>query len=125
VAGGASADWLDAADSESWLFSSLSGGGDDDVLLGSVAGADGVPFGDHLSGGPGNDLLYGRGGEDRLTGDDGDDWLYGGDHHDVLGGGPGTDHLYGGTGPDKCTVDAIDTVSADCETTVELQLKPA
>jgi Ca2+-binding RTX toxin-like protein len=63
---------------------------------------------------------------DKLFGEQGNDVLVGGENHDRLFGGSGDDHLDArdgyadrvvcGSGTDVATVDAKDTVSADCET---------
>lgn len=78
------------------LFSAavtLSGGGGNDVLIGT-------PFDDSLIGGEGGDSLVGNSGRDTLTGEGGNDTLKGGLGVDLLSGGSGNDTLNGGEGND-------------------------
>ena len=74
----------------------LSGGGGDDVLIGSA-------FGDMLYGGDGRDLLQGGTGNDVLVGETGNDSLQGQAGNDVLSGETGQDQIDGGLGFDRLT----------------------
>ena len=81
---------------------------------------------DKLRGGEDHDDLFGHRGDDTLDGEEGNDSLTGGDGHDDLFGRGGSDHLDTvddvadradcGAGIDVVTVDALDQVSASCET---------
>ena len=81
---------------------------------------------DMLRGGEDHDDLFGHRGDDTLDGEEGNDSLTGGDGHDDLFGRGGSDHLDTvddvadradcGAGIDVVTVDALDQVSASCET---------
>jgi Ca2+-binding RTX toxin-like protein len=81
---------------------------------------------DMLRGGEDHDDLFGHRGDDTLDGEEGNDSLTGGDGHDDLFGRGGSDHLDTvddvadradcGAGIDVATVDALDQVSASCET---------
>jgi Ca2+-binding RTX toxin-like protein len=104
------------------------GGAADDHITGSVGK-------NTLDGGGGNNSITSLGGADTLLGGDGNDTLaggggadsiYGGSGNNALSGGPGADTLHsnGGTtadtdncggGTDSATVDAHDTVAANCE----------
>jgi Ca2+-binding RTX toxin-like protein len=103
---------------------------------------------DLVKGGDGRDRVRGTGGEDRLKGQGGVDRVNGGEGSDKLSGGPGADKLNGGAakdrykgnggdddinavdakrdrvncgaGDDKAVVDAVDRVSANCETVREV-----
>jgi Ca2+-binding RTX toxin-like protein len=77
----------------------ISGSGGDDVLDGGAN----TSGSDSLDGGDGNDTLSGRAGDDGLDGDSGDDSLSGAGGTDTLHGGDGNDDLGGGAGSD--TVD--------------------
>ncbi|BEV43880.1 hypothetical protein CRBSH125_00630 [Afipia carboxidovorans] len=65
---------------------SISGGGGDDILIGTS-------YGDTLNGGIGDDILRGGGGHDTLIGGDGADTLLGGAGADKMTGGAGADHF--------------------------------
>jgi Ca2+-binding RTX toxin-like protein len=77
----------------------ISGSGGDDVLDGGAN----TSGSDSLDGGDGSDTLSGRAGDDELAGESGDDALSGAGGTDTLHGGDGNDDLEGGAGSD--TVD--------------------
>jgi Ca2+-binding RTX toxin-like protein len=77
----------------------ISGSGGDDVLDGGAN----TSGSDSLDGGDGSDTLSGRAGDDELDGESGDDSLSGAGGTDTLHGGDGNDDLEGGAGSD--TVD--------------------
>ncbi|GAA5181126.1 hypothetical protein GCM10025771_27280 [Niveibacterium umoris] len=90
----------------------LTGGADDDFLLGyastndSLTGAGGDDWmmgsggNDTLNAGDGNDALYGGTGNDSLLGGAGNDYIAAGDGADTLIGGAGNDQMTGGAGSD-------------------------
>jgi Ca2+-binding RTX toxin-like protein len=62
-----------------------------------VAGFDGKPKDDPVSG---NDYFFGMAGNDGIDGGYGDDWIDGGADNDLVLGGPGVNRLRGGGGND-------------------------
>jgi Ca2+-binding RTX toxin-like protein len=78
------------------------GGGGDDVLVGSSANntLTGNGGADELYGGGGNDTLQAGEGADLLVGDAGNDKLFGGAGADSLDGGAGRDQFFGEGGND-------------------------
>lgn len=126
-----------AGDDKAW------GHGGDDTING-LAGTDtldGHDGKDSLDGGDGDDKLLGYIGEDNIVGGLGADTMHGGEGNDLVVQGPmddpNVDSLNGdlgddildaasapasrdvvncGAGTDSATVDALDTVNADCET---------
>jgi Ca2+-binding RTX toxin-like protein len=100
---------FDAVDAD---VENVTGGGGNDVLVGSLAdntlmGNDGDDelYGgagrDELRAGNGADILVGDAGPDKLFGDAGADSLDGGTGNDTLTGGAGNDTLTGGAGTDQ------------------------
>jgi Ca2+-binding RTX toxin-like protein len=97
----------------------------DDVAAGTE-NVDGGSASDRLSGDSGANVLRGGGGADGLFGQGGDDRIVGGAAGDSISGGGGDDSIEArdgvrdvvlcGSGVDRASVDAIDSVSADCET---------
>ncbi|MBP6985710.1 MAG: hypothetical protein KBB83_03860 [Alphaproteobacteria bacterium] len=72
----------------------LSGGADNDILIGGSKDS-------HLTGGACGDFIFGGKGNDEIVGGSGNDILVGGEGHDDMRGDSGKDTLYGGTGNDE------------------------
>ena len=98
----------------------LAGGAGNDVLTGGTGA-------NVLDGGGGADVLDGLQGDDDLEGGAGDDSVTGGSGSDLVRGGAGTDqlrardgafdHVRCGTESDTAVLDAVDDVTAECEST--------
>ncbi len=110
LAGGPDDDFLWAGDG---IGNRLLGDGGSDHIVGSDAGRndpnlkDGILFGDHIEGGPGDDVIEALGGADIIIAGLGNDTIYGGEHGDYIIGGPGAasgrdddDTIYGQAGDD-------------------------
>jgi phospholipase/lecithinase/hemolysin len=74
-------------------FNSISGSGNNDVLVGTLAN-------DNIDGFSGSDILIGQNGTDRIEGWKGNDLLFGNQGDDILSGGDGADSFWGGRGSD-------------------------
>ena len=98
---------------------SVTGGVDDDRLIGNDANND------LLAGNTGNDVIAGAGGADGLNGEEGNDVLDGGTGPDTVSGQDGNDQITArdgerdtircGVGTDSVLADYNDSVSVDCE----------
>jgi Ca2+-binding RTX toxin-like protein len=104
LAGGASANTIDAADFNG--IATLIGAAGPDTLVGGT-NADllyGFEGNDSIDGQAGNDLLFGMSGDDLLLGGDGNDTIRGSAGRDSLDGQAGDDHLLGqGASGDELT----------------------
>jgi Ca2+-binding RTX toxin-like protein len=109
----------------------LTGGSDEDVLLGDeganllVGGGPRFDFGDVIRGRGGRDQLIGFGGDDRLYGGPDNDRLSGSRGDDTLIGGPGADRNNGGLGEDLCQSPGIPPGAVNCETSDPAGAPPA
>jgi Ca2+-binding RTX toxin-like protein len=79
-----------------------SGGGVDEVELGSFETVIGTPFSDYIVGGGASETIYGGGSADVILGNGGNDQLFGGADGDFLDGGSGANAIDGGAGSDGC-----------------------
>lgn len=103
LTGGAGDNVIDISGFAASYPSTLSGGGGNDLLIGSsfmnlLRGQDGN---DTLIGGDGHDFLQGGAGNDQLDGGSGTDGLSGGSGDDSIVGGLGNDTAFGGSGNDS------------------------
>jgi Ca2+-binding RTX toxin-like protein len=85
-----------------------SGGGVDEIEVGSFETVIGTPFSDYIAGSSANETIYGGGGADAILGGEGDDTLHGGADGDYLDGGPGEDDLDAGPGDGGSAIELRD-----------------
>ncbi|MGZ4257252.1 MAG: beta strand repeat-containing protein [Gaiellaceae bacterium] len=117
--GGSGNDTADFADSSGGVSVDLAaqtalGDGTDNLSL--IENANGSNFADQLSGNGGPNTLQGLGGNDQLDGGGGSDTIGGGNGDDSIYAKDGiADNVTCGSGNDTATVDAVDSVNADCE----------
>ena len=110
LSGGPDDDFLWAGEG---IGNRLQGDEGNDHIIGSDAGRndpnlkDGILFGDHIEGGPGDDVIESLGGADIIIAGLGNDTIFGGEHGDYIIGGPGAasgrdddDTIYGQAGDD-------------------------